>query len=202
MAELTILNKLVQTDEMFGLEGWKREPVTKKLQIPDKIIQEIFPAQNEEICITAFVGDEPVGHCDNNSWQDFLEMFPKNLERLENHDDQNVKNFVNLLKQVYEAEYTMLVPYLKEQGFTLDQVAHCSGLMVMQYHCNKGIGKKLIEFNDNFLRQKGYKVVVAEATNEISRKIFENNGYEEDSYVDLQEIGIEDRYSVMFKILV
>jgi len=75
---IEIKNETATSEKFFGPDGWGNEPVTKKLGVPGEIIGQIFPSHKDEYSLTAFDDSEPIGHCCNNLWEDFLDQLPKN----------------------------------------------------------------------------------------------------------------------------
>ena len=199
---IEIKNVVVETSEFYGPAGWGREPITMELQIPGKTIGQIFPHQDNKISVTAFDGDKPIGHCNANEWEYFLEKFIINLDNLKENEHEGTKIFVKLLQKVYDVEKNKLLLFLLGKGFEIKKISHNCGIMVISSYGKKGIGKRMVINADEILKKNGYLVNIVETTNYNSMKAFKDNGYEIFASFNLKDnmINVDDTYSVMYKI--
>lgn len=185
----------------FSDQGWGAEPITKK---QGDVLGKLFPSQEDELCVTAFKGQTPIGHCKANNWLKFSHEININVNVLLNtNTDPDTNTFLTLVRSVIDFQFYALRVFLYGAGFRWNTIAHNCGLMVVSTHGNLGIATRLVAESDKLLASKGYKAVVVETTNIKSKKAFLKNGYVEYKEYYLPEYGIDidDNYSILYKIL-
>jgi hypothetical protein len=203
MDNIVVKRQLLSFDDQvkfgfFGSDGWGREPITKKLEIPDNVIGIIFPFPEAELCVTLFTGDVAIGHAHANIWNNYLTQLPVNLNAIQNDFKEiNINKFVTLLRSVYQKGKELLVT------FNNHKIVHRCGLMVLSSYSNMGLATMLIDKSDELLKEKGFDVAIVKTTNIYSRKTFEKNGYKLFFAFKLEEfqIPINDEYCILYKEL-
>jgi len=128
--------------EFEGQDGWRREKITKLLQLSPNFLKNVFPAPDKDLSITLVSRTfGPYTHIYGNRWNYYLEQQSQNLDFLlmEMLNDKE-KAFVQLTRDALQCEKELKIK-LEKEGY--NNVAHCCGLVVLESFSGYGIAQKL-----------------------------------------------------------
>lgn len=204
MSDLYISGALPFSEQIaagfYGIKGWKKEPVTSKLDITIAMVGKIFPQPNDKFSITGNFNGVPIGQCNAIEWKSFLDQMPLNLYSLKDSEHDGVQTFCKLMREVLSYEMIELKTHFFLIGLTMNDIAHRSGLMTMI--SGKGFATQLVIESDKLLKNSGFKAAVVKTSHNGSRKIYEKEGYVVFKEFDLKkfDIEIDDKYTILYKI--
>jgi len=188
---------------MGRLEGQK-EPVTSAANVDPKAIGMIFCPAASNLCITGWVGNTPMAMSNANYFSEHLKCFPGRIDVVaeEFANDPGTLKFAHLQKDISEFELSTVLDILEIEGIDVNNVAHRSGLMVLEEYSGKGYAKRMIMESDRYLRSQDIEAVVVSPSWEGSRNIFLSQGYKIIGKFQLKDYGInlDDYNSYMIKI--
>ena len=160
------------TDKFAEKEGWKSEPLIQELDIPIEIVSSAYRCISE-LSMTAHISGEPIGNLCINEYYNFIRNSQSTIRKFRTCKNPNIQKYLFILQQL--RTYGLNIRReLKEKHIT--EVAHISGLLVLEEHRNKKIALDMIKIAKENLKNKGFSAVIFETSNNKVREMAEKFG--------------------------
>lgn len=205
-AEITYVAGVIgENPEFETQEGWDREPMSKILNIPGELLNEIFPDSEAFISMTAFDGDLPIGQRNCDSCLTHVNKLEENIARLKPlYTESNFIKFFEIVEQKLNVTKDIM-NLLVSKGFDINKIANNSGLLLLKRYEGQGIATTLQFKSFDLLKKEGFQAIISSTTNIRSARVMAKTGFikfAEFHYKDFFNIdGLDDFYTFWYKEL-